>query len=204
MLGQTTGNTDSLDSPQPEFKGSHHLSPYSILCVTPPHLHPNGSFSQDSQNGVPKLSWFGLAGLWTFITSCLDLRLGWGLKQTCSFHWELSNGVPHSTCTHQGRVDFQLLVVGSQIASLIPGLSFYHNLCCKCPNGSCEPIFDIYISIPFQWYKERHNARCFDPCDRTLKFRESRWAPKSPFRECEFHPHTLPKVGLQHVLCRIE
>jgi hypothetical protein len=30
------GNTDSLDSPPPGLVGSHHLPPYSILCVTPP------------------------------------------------------------------------------------------------------------------------------------------------------------------------
>ncbi len=51
----------------------------------------------------------------------------------------------HSTCTHRGRVDSQLLVVGSQTASLTPGPSFDHNLCCKCPNGSCEAILDIYL-----------------------------------------------------------
>ncbi len=28
--------------------------------------------------------------------------------------------------------------------------SLCHNLCYKCPNGSCEPIFDIYVSITFQ------------------------------------------------------
>ncbi len=39
------------------------------------------------------------------------------------------------------------------IASLTPGLSFTHNLCCKCLNGSCEAIFDIYASRPFQQYK---------------------------------------------------
>jgi hypothetical protein len=33
--------------------------------------------------------------------------------------------------------------------SLIPGLSFGHNLCFKCPNESCEPILNIYISIAF-------------------------------------------------------
>jgi hypothetical protein len=69
--------------------------------------------------------------------------LGWGLKQTCSSRRELSNGVPHFTYTHRGWVDSWLLVVGSQTASLTPGLSFCHNLCCICPNGSCEPIFDI-------------------------------------------------------------
>jgi hypothetical protein len=50
----------------------------------------------------------------------------------------------------------------------------------------------------FQWYKEHPNARCFDPCNRTLKFQESKRTPKSQFQECEFHPHTSLKVGLQH------
>jgi hypothetical protein len=154
--------------------------------------------SRDSQGGVPKLSRFGFPPLCGVITLCPDLRLGWGLKQTCSSRRELSNSVPHSTYTHPGRVDSRLLMVGSQTASLTPGLSFCHNLCCRCPNDSCEPLFDIYISINFQWYKKCHNARCFDPCNRTLKFRESRWTPKFPFRECEFHPHTLLKVRLQH------
>ncbi len=101
------------------------------------------------------------------------------------------------TCAPRGRVDSRLLVVGSQTASLTPSLSFCHNLCCRCPNGSCEAIFDIYTSIAFQWHKERFKARCFNPCNRTLKFQESRRTPKSPFRECECHLHILPKVGLR-------
>jgi len=124
------------------------------------------------------------------ITFCSDLRLGQGLKQSCSSCWELSKGVLHSTYTHRGRVDSWLLVIWSQTGSLTPDLSFFHNLCCKCP-----PIFDIYTSIAFQWYKERPNVRCFDPCNWTLKFRGSRRTPKSPFWECECHPHTLSKQG---------
>jgi len=58
---------DSLDSPRPKFEGSHHLPPYSILYVTPQEPHPNGSFSRDSQGGVPKLSRVGLLGLWTLV-----------------------------------------------------------------------------------------------------------------------------------------
>jgi hypothetical protein len=131
------------------------------------------------------------------ITLSSDLRLRWGLKQTYSSRQDLSNNVLHTTWTHRGRVNSQLLVVGSQTANLTPDLSFCHNLCCRCLNGSCKPIFDIYTSIAFQWYKEHFNARCFDPYNRILKFRESRWTPKSPFRECECHPHTLPKVGLR-------
>ncbi len=130
---------------------------------------------------VPKLSWFELPRLCKVITFCSDLRLGWGLKQNCISPWELSNDVSYSTYTHRGRVDSWLLVVKSQIASLIPDLSFCHNLCYQCPNGPCKAIFDIYTLITFQWYKEHPNVRCFDPCNQTLKFRKSRKTPKSQF-----------------------
>jgi hypothetical protein len=189
---------DSQNSPRPELGGSHHLPPYNILYVTPRHPHPNGFLSRDSQGGVLKLYRFGLLGLCEFIPLCSYLQLGWGLKKTCSSPWELFNGVYHSTCTHQGRVNSRLLVVGSQTASLTHGPSFCHNLCCICPNGSCEAIFDIYTSIVFRGHEERFKARCFDPCNRALKFRESRRTPKSPFREFECRLHTLLKVGLRH------
>jgi hypothetical protein len=197
VLGQTTCNTNSLDSPRPRLRGSHHLPPYSILCIYSRHLHPNGFLSRDSQGGVPKLSRFGLLGLWELITPNSDLWLGWCLKQTCSSPQELFNDVLHFTCTHRGRVDSRILVVESQTASLIPGPSFDHNLCCKCPNGSYEAIFDIYTSRIFQQYKEHLKARCFDPYNWALKFRESRRTPSSHFWECEFHPHTCFKVGLR-------
>jgi len=180
-------------------RGKPPPSPYSILCITLRHLHPNGFLSRDSQGGVPQLFWFGLLGLCEFITICPDLQLGWSLKQTCSSPWDFYNDVLHSNCTHQGRVDSRLLVVESQTASLTLDPSFCHNLCCRCPNDSCKAIFDIYTLIVFQWYEKRLKARCFDPCDRALKFQESRRTPKSPFQECECHPHTLPKVGLRQL-----
>jgi len=171
-------------------RGSHHLPPYSILCSSPRRLHPNGTFSRDSQGEVPKLSRFGLPGLWASITSCSDLGLGWGLNQSCDSLWALSNSMSHSSCKRRIRVDSRLLVVGSQIGSLTPGLSFAHNLGYRCWNGSCEDILDIYTSRNFQWYEEHPNARCFDPCNRALNFWESRRIPSSHFWECEFHPHT--------------
>jgi hypothetical protein len=200
VLGQATGNIDSLDSPRPELGGNHHPPPYSILYVAPPHPHPNGFYSWDSQGGVPKLSRFGLTRLWELIAPGSDLGLWWGLKKTSSSPQELSNGVSHSICTHRNQVNFWLFVVESQIVSLTPDLSFDHNLCCRCPNGSCETILDIYTSRPFQWYKEYFKARCFDLCDRALKLRESRRTPSSHFWECESHPHTCLKVGLRHQL----
>ncbi len=190
--------SDSLDSPPPGLGGSHHLPPYSILCSFLLHLHPNGFFSQDSQSGVPKLFRFGLPGLWTLITPHLKLGSEWGLNQSCSSPWELSNSVLHFTCTHRNRVDSRRLVVGSQIVTLTPSLSFDHNLCWRYPNGSCEAILDIYVSRPFQRYKKRLNARCFNPCNCTLSFLESRRTPKSHFRECEWRPHNSLKVGLRH------
>ncbi len=55
-VGTSHGHFDTQDSPRPGLKGNHHLPPYSILCNAQRGLHPNGSFSQDSQVGVPKLS----------------------------------------------------------------------------------------------------------------------------------------------------
>jgi hypothetical protein len=56
----------------------------------------------------------------------------------------------HSWIEPWEEVDSWLLVVGSQTVSLTSGPSFAHNLGCRCPNGSCEAILDIYSSRPFQ------------------------------------------------------
>jgi len=61
--------------------------------------------------------------------------------------------------------------------SLTPSLSFYHNLCCRCLNRSCEPILDIYTSISFQLYKGLLHARSFDLFNRFLKVRDSTGTP---------------------------
>jgi hypothetical protein len=103
---------------------------------------------------VQKLPTLGLPQLWGPITSYADFWLWWGLKQSCSPCWELSNGMLHATWTQGNRVDSLLLVVGSQIANLTPSPSFGHNLCFRCPHGSCEPNLDIYIPRNFLWNKE--------------------------------------------------
>ncbi len=99
--------------------------------------------SWNSQMRVPKFPKLGLLRLWGPITLRVNFQLKWSLKQRCSLRQELFNGVSHATYMQGNRVGFQLLVVGNQIANLTPGLSFGHNLCFTCPNGSYELILDI-------------------------------------------------------------
>jgi hypothetical protein len=77
--------------------GSHHLRPYSILCITPQEWHPNGFLSRDSQMGGPKSPRLGVPQLCGTITSGADLRSGRGLNQSCSPYRELPNYVLHVT-----------------------------------------------------------------------------------------------------------
>jgi len=122
---------------------------YSIFCAFPQGPHPNDILSRDFQMGVLKFPKLGLLQFWGPITLCADLRLWWNLKQSCHPHQKLFNGMLHAIYTQGNWVDFRLLVVGSQITNLTFDFSFGHNLCFRCPNGSCKPTLDIYISISF-------------------------------------------------------
>ncbi len=95
--------------------------------------------------GVPKFPQLGFSQLWGSITLRADLWLKWGLKKSCSPCRDLSNGMSHATWKWGNMGDSRLLVVGSQIGNLTPDPSFGHNLCLKCPNGSCE---GLYIYVP--------------------------------------------------------
>ncbi len=86
----------------------------------------------------------------------------------------------HSLRRRRDEVDSRLLVIGSQTGNLTPSPSFAHNLGCRCPNGSCKAILDIYSLIPFQWHKERIKKKRFDPSNRLLSFRKSRRTPSLP------------------------
>jgi hypothetical protein len=61
---------------------------------------------------------------------------------------------------------------------------FDHNLCFKCPSGSCKPISDINVPRAFQWYKELFNPMNFDPCNRPLKIWKS---IKTPIPKMRIH-----------------
>jgi hypothetical protein len=118
-----------------------------IIYYVPLHkAHVQMTFCHGTPNSyfqVPKFPKLGLLQLWGPITMCAKLRLKWGLKQSCSLHRDLSNGMSHATCTQGNQVDSRLLVVRIQIANLTLDLSFGHNLCFRYPNESCKPILAI-------------------------------------------------------------
>jgi hypothetical protein len=123
--------------------------------------------------GVSKFPKLGFPRLWGPITLCENLWLRWGLKKSCSPHWELSNSMLHTTYTQGNQVNYRLLVVRSQTTQFDSWLFLGHNLCFRRPNGSYEPILNIYVSIDFQWYEFFFNPMSFDLCNRPLKIWES-------------------------------
>jgi hypothetical protein len=137
--------------------------------------------------GFPKFSNLGLPQLWKLITLYENLLLRWGLKKNCSPCQDLSNGMWHAIFTQRNQGDSWLLTVEIQIDNLTFSLSFGHNLCFKYPNGSYEPILDIYVPRAFQWYKKLFNPMSFDPCNHLLKIPkwELTWECGGSF------PHTL-------------
>jgi hypothetical protein len=120
--------------------------------------------------------------------------LRWGLKKIYSPHWDLSNSMWRTTCTKGNWSDSWLLVVESQMGNLTPDPSFGHNLCFKKPNGSWEPILDIYVPRAFQWYKKSFNPMGFDPWNCSLNIQDSNSQSGSSFRNVGFissHSSTL-------------
>jgi hypothetical protein len=140
-MDEPWANTDWQDLPHLGLGGSHHLPPYSILCAWPWGQHSNVILSQYFQVGVLKFSKLGLMWLWRHITLCEDLRLRWGLKQSCNPCPKLSNRISHTTYTQGYQGDSQLLMVDNQIRVLTSDPFFCHNLCFMYPNGSWKTIF---------------------------------------------------------------
>jgi hypothetical protein len=155
-----------------------------------------GTPGLESRN-CPEIVPSGVLGLWDLITPDCGVWSRRGLNQTCTPRRDLFNDVSHSQFGGRKKVDSRLLVVGSQTANLTTGASFAHNLGCRCPNGQCEAIFDIYASRPFQWHQEHLNSRCFGLCCRTLDIRESRRTPNPQLWKCWASPPHLAKVGLR-------
>jgi len=63
VLGLTTGNPNSQDSPQFGLGGSHHLPPYNILCCYPRGPHPNGFFAPGLPSGSSEFAKVGILAI---------------------------------------------------------------------------------------------------------------------------------------------
>jgi hypothetical protein len=186
-VGQATGTLDHKIHHGPDL-GEATTFPHIVFSAT-----PHGGYIQmalfpetpklESRN-CPETVLVRVLRLWELITLDYRVWLRRGLNQSCSPRRDLFNAMSHSQFGGREEVDYRLLVVGSRIASLTPGLSFAHNLGDRCPNGQCEAIFDIYASRPFQRHQEHPNARCFGPCYRALNIQESRRTPNPQLWEC--------------------
>ncbi len=152
VLGLATGTSDHKTHHGPD-SGEATTFPHIVYSAT-----RDGGYIQMAQiPGTPKLESrncheivpVGVLGLWALTTPDSRIRPRRGLNQSCSPRRDLFNAVSHSRIGHRKEVDSGLLVIGSQTASLTPGLTFAHNLCCRCLNDQCEAIFDIYVSRPF-------------------------------------------------------
>ncbi len=127
------------------------------------------------------------------ITLCVNLRLKWGLKQSCSPQREFPNSMWHATCTQRNQGD-------SWFWQFDFRPSFGHNLCFKSPNGSCKPILDIYVPRAFQCYKEPFNTMSFGPCNCLLKIWESIGTPTPKVGIWRFIPsHSFALFGTWNV-----
>ncbi len=202
MLGQATGNLDYLTHHGPNL-GEATTFPHIVFSAS----HRRGYIQMALFPGTPKLESrncpktvpVGVPGLWELVTPDCQVWSQQGLNQSCSPCRDLFNAVLQSQFKRREEVDSRLLVVGSQTASLTPGPSFAHNLGFRCPNDQCEAIFDIYASRTFQRHQEHRNARCFEPCCRTLNIRESRRTPNPQLWECWASPPHFAKMGLRQV-----
>jgi hypothetical protein len=203
VLGQATGTLTHKTHHGPD-SGEATTFPHIVFSAT---LH-GGYIQMAFFLGTPKLEsrnypetvLVGVPGLWALITPDCRVWSQRGVNQSCIPCQDLSNAMLHYQFGGREEVDSRLLVVGSQIASLTPGPSFAHNLGCRCPNGQCKAIFDIYASRPFQWHQEHLNARCFGSFYRNLNIRESRRTPSPQLWECWASSPHLAKVGLRHII----
>ncbi len=141
----TTSNT-SFTWPT-TFGRRHHCPPYNIFYEFLRGLHPNGIFSQDSQN-------------WNFYCpKALDIHIFFKstiLEHVITLSYSpqkvLSNGVLHAPIKDHLTFALKGFVVGSQNFNLTPTLSFDHSSCISRLNEQCKGISSIYNSRTFQWY----------------------------------------------------
>jgi hypothetical protein len=142
------GTISSTSFTQPTtFGRRHHSPPYSIICVFPRGLHPNGIFSWDCQNW--DFCCLKTLDVHIFFKSCFFKSMWWQnlIASNRSFQrciarsnqrWfdPCSKGIYGRKSNSQFDLDF----------------SFDHNSCVLSLNEQCNDTLGFYTSRPFQWY----------------------------------------------------
>jgi hypothetical protein len=119
---------------------------------------------------ISKFSKFELPQLWRPITSCINLWLKWGLKQSCSLHRKLSNDMWHATFTQVNQGEFWFLMVKNQIGNLTSNLSFGIIYVLSTQMGHASPFkTSMFQKISYGEFNELFNLMSFDPWNCPLK-----------------------------------
>jgi hypothetical protein len=141
----------------------------------------------------------GLPGLWTAITPRPDLGSRRGLNQSCSPRRELFNAVSHSRSARQEQVDSRLLVVGSQTASLTPGLLLPITWAADVQMTNARPFWTSTL-------RDLSNDTKNTPRRGVLGLAVELWTFGSPgglqlptFPSVGLHPHTWPSRGATRI-----
>ncbi len=125
------------------FGRRHHSFPYSIFCNFPQELHPNGTFSQDSQMGVPKL---GLLLFWNFGCSYFSQnKLVWNKQR--QYLITLKNIFSTMYYKLQSKIIWPLIqgIYGWESNSQFDSKYFFnHDSCISSLNEQCEGTVSIY------------------------------------------------------------
>jgi hypothetical protein len=101
------------------FERKHHSPPYSILCASMWGLHPNVTFPQDSQMGVPKLGLLLSQNFRHSYISQINFFLKMRRRHLITQN-DLSNDVLHTLIQVHLTHAFKRFVVRSQISNLTP------------------------------------------------------------------------------------
>ncbi len=148
MLGQATGNSDSYDSP---WFGLGEATTFPLILYSMPlhegHIEmvfcprtPKWE-SRNSQLGIPAT----LRAHNSLCRPLIEMRSEAKLYSSLrAFQWYVAC---HLHARKMGRFP---IFSGRESNYQLDSRPFFHNLCFRCPNGSCEPILDIYVPRAFQ------------------------------------------------------
>jgi hypothetical protein len=140
----------------------------------------------------------GVPGLWELITPDCEIGSRRGLNRSCSPRRDLSNDVSHSQFGLREEVDSRLLVVGSQIASLTPGLSLPITwaIDVQMPNAMAFSISTLqHLSNDT---KNAPMQGVLSPAVELWTFGSPGGLPIPNFSKCWASPPHLAKLGLRH------